>query len=817
MEIVRFGTSTSVFVLFFVFMWPCFVFATPTGIILDIFEVQADALYGTSTKVQGQVAQYKAANFENIYAIVDAEMKVDLKDQGMLLKVVDKIYENLPKTYGDDLHIVTSVIDSARDVEKFIKLASIPSDIANILKSANKASEELASLLRNDTRGAILKNLLQYGTGSRDGKYTAMLNESNDLFTKANSLYTIVKELDSIKSGGEDIAERIFSFIIDGAKADIANTVIDDFSNGIWAKVSIQEMVLKKWKEDGVVGDNEMVLLGKQKIYSKDEEGIFFKTKIVQTYLTVNNKFTLFNNNDIYDIEIGGNNNYIKANNEKSNEDSTPYLSDGEKPVDKIAPKTDVNTELVKEEDEAKRADLAIKAREQLIIKNKEKSTDTSIKIQKNLINSYNILLSEKNSIENQISQIEKQRSGSSGNSTSANQTDIDRLRKYLEAYRYAASLSQKYNGDYSKLTGPELVQLKIRATNVFGAASYAKFFFNMSTKSSGQSQINNMQAQLDGYLASSGSNSSANTNLERQLQELRSRLNTVNNSLNNSSLSGLETKLHVLENDRNNLSAQLYDNQQHLAALVSDINNLDKLLLAANNSQNVGSVAYEGDFTAVYDSGWVTTAAALGPDNKPSPFIGMNLNPNNYQGVFSGDFKIATLSRSDSSGAYSYTSWGTWAATSPSQTYTEPNGNVGAFEGGHWVMGQLTEDIPKQGSASYQGNLSGDYIASGGGRSAGIISGSVSLNANFASNALTGSLNLLKNNVPWMAPPLINGSLSSHNGRFSAGLAGPPSGGVGGNFYGPNGVMPPEAGGEWWLRNNDGSAAAGIFRAKKQ
>ncbi|WP_170232827.1 hypothetical protein [Trichloromonas acetexigens] len=482
-------------------------------------------------------------------------------------------------------------------------------------------------------------------------------------------------------------------------------------------------------------------------------------------------------------------------------------LALGEEPLKvdfKLLNKLERNEKLTATKDNMK-SELETKSREQLALQNEMNKIEASM----GSLSEYNSLKNQEMDLENQLSQIEQQMAGNWNNTGALSQKDLDKLEKYLEAYGYASNLYNKYNGDISKLTGTELAHLKVRASIVFGAGKFYDVLFN-----SADSRLANLQEQKDRYYSAA-----ENTNgedLESQRQEIKNRLSSMRASLSSFD-SSLVNNLRTVETDRNSLSRQIEENRLVLADLVSDIQDLNRRSLYASQpdeSNDLSYIDYGGRLTAITGGGWVTSAGAYGPDDGTAPFIGMELNPEN-NGVFSGDFKIATLTNTDSSGPYNYLSWGTWAETTRPQTYTDPGGHVVALEGGFWVMGQETDDIPRQGSAVYQGQLSGDY-RSAGVRSPGIMSGSVTLNANFSNETIAGNVNILKNNSPWLNSTLTNGAINLQDGDFQADLSGVAAGGIGGDFYGPNGTMPTEAGGDWWLFHNDGNAA-GIFRAKKQ
>ena len=141
----------------------------PTGVLLDIFDVQADALKETSDKTIKSLADNALANFENIYEIVDSEQNfgnIDFNDKQCLTKTVDLIYEHeaLKATLG--LTTALNDISKAAKLESDIKALF---DLVGLVKNVKEASRELASLLKSNKKAYVVNNLLAFG-GNRNIK-----------------------------------------------------------------------------------------------------------------------------------------------------------------------------------------------------------------------------------------------------------------------------------------------------------------------------------------------------------------------------------------------------------------------------------------------------------------------------------------------------------------------------------------------------------------------------------------------------------------------------------------------------------------------
>jgi hypothetical protein len=243
---------------------------------------------------------------------------------------------------------------------------------------------------------------------------------------------------------------------------------------------------------------------------------------------------------------------------------------------------------------------------------------------------------------------------------------------------------------------------------------------------------------------------------------------------------------------------------------LLNDINDSNKVDEASGSGlsadEYTASLTYTGVVWSGSESGYTTT----------SPYIGMEIDSFN-----AGKVSISTLTNNDDSGyQYSYTSWGEWEKA-------ESNSFASGGEyNGHWIAGVKSTDIPKTGSATYSGtiegksanvqNLSivnGESFIDSSNVPTDSITGTVSLNANFANDSLSGSMDIYKDGASWDNPSLTNGTIN--NGSFSSQLSGAGSGSLIGNFFGKSGQTPAEAGGAW-SHSKEGEYAVGIFRARR-
>lgn len=199
--------------------------------------------------------------------------------------------------------------------------------------------------------------------------------------------------------------------------------------------------------------------------------------------------------------------------------------------------------------------------------------------------------------------------------------------------------------------------------------------------------------------------------------------------------------------------------------------------------------------------------------NNQPVTII-----PNTSSGI-SG---TATAVPEDYRAGYQYTAWGEWNGNITASYPGMPT--VSGITHGHWVLGNPTQDsasVRALGSATYTGQLRGDYVASNGVLTPSIIGGTMNMNVNFSSMMLGANLNITKNGSAWVNTSVNNVQIQSmpYNGANYFGFNGlnnGPGGSISsvvGTFYGP---QAQEAGGSWQYATGNGENASGVFRAKR-
>jgi hypothetical protein len=279
--------------------------------------------------------------------------------------------------------------------------------------------------------------------------------------------------------------------------------------------------------------------------------------------------------------------------------------------------------------------------------------------------------------------------------------------------------------------------------------------------------------------------------------------------------------ELTLLKLDKNKLEIETSN-------LTDDYNNDFKKEIAHNTTKTSTHESWwSGNYTKVFygenhlgepSFGGYGDGEAETKEYKPTAGTKLYLNEIDNEG---NTVKTLTSSESSYFGSYDYVAWGTWSdSTAINQVYTS-----------HWVVvDQLDRDqIPKQGSATYKGELAGGQwnIGETGYNS---VNGVITLNANFGTNNISGNLNVknASNNSTW-ATASFNSSMSSGSDGDGLSFKGNLTGAgisnqetwhsqINGSF---GGNQAAEVGGVWAITKGTGSngdgQAVGVFRAKKQ
>jgi len=334
------------------------------------------------------------------------------------------------------------------------------------------------------------------------------------------------------------------------------------------------------------------------------------------------------------------------------------------------------------------------------------------------------------NNNQSKIRLLEKELASLSGSSSSSriSQAQI-RVAKIRELrLKMFWNLYNKYDGDLSKVSSNDKIRLHTLAKSFDG--SWKELFVDAPAlyESAKQERI-----RLVSVLSGSGSD----------------KARTLQNKIKN-----LQTKVTILANaaqkketEYRSLFSQYQSNQSEIASLISDINDTAKEDIASSNNPALtnpfyGNVSYLGNgaTTGTFEGYFAaSTSNDFSSSNQNTSFRAGNANE-----FISPD--ISTGSGNHFTDGYRYVAWGQWNSNGHQIVEGADTNNA---LGGYWVLGQQAYNVPTQGSASYSGDMKGDYINSAGNAERGAIGGTIGFNVNFGQSTIAGNGSLTLHNNP--------------------------------------------------------------------
>ena len=174
--------------------------------------------------------------------------------------------------------------------------------------------------------------------------------------------------------------------------------------------------------------------------------------------------------------------------------------------------------------------------------------------------------------------------------------------------------------------------------------------------------------------------------------------------------------------------------------------------------------------------------------------------------GSFSEAIHVTDVATSD---GYEYVAWGNWSQ--PGVIFTDSDGQTWNVDRGHYILGQKTDELPTTGSASYSGDVRGDFVTDAAVIEYNAVGGTVAMDVNFGTDSATIELDLTRNGADWASVTDNNLYVDRSDSSFGT-RDDNDSVLIGGEFAGPNAE---ELFGGFEV-SGDGGTAVGGFRAKQ-
>jgi hypothetical protein len=246
------------------------------GTVVDILDIQAQALGDASRKTSNQLAQNLNSQITNIYEIVSNDTVVDLSNSQALTSFVDQIFEH--PVFQSRVGLATSL----KQISDFSDNVNLANDIVNLglaintVRNAAKQFSVLRQISRNSTNNSlrltILNNLLGYGAGNNDS-YLQLRRNVELLLINTNQvalIQTLPEVLETIASSPGAI-DAFVEFI----KTETAAEQLDYLQSGKLSKLVVQEMVVQRWQQEGILSNSNLNQFNALGAYVLDNESCF--------------------------------------------------------------------------------------------------------------------------------------------------------------------------------------------------------------------------------------------------------------------------------------------------------------------------------------------------------------------------------------------------------------------------------------------------------------------------------------------------------------------------------------------------------------
>ena len=302
-------------VLFFLFssVLPAVAGKTLTGIALDVLDMDLEAFHNVSEPTIASLSENAFGQFENVYAIIDADHPgmVDFSNPNALTDLVDEMYEHdliKPRLgLASSLSGIVEVVDVGRAA---LAMAKLSGELAAVAKDLPQAAQELSALIKGHKKAKIIKNALLFGSGRRANSLQTMLDQINEAeFGHIWKITNIIN--DTYFSGKHKTAAKAFESVLYVLQKEVADEQAENLRNRVWAKITLQDFIVKKWVEENIINDATYNDFNNLNFYSKDKDySLLWSTPVVRKLSIAGQYYDLITDDDfsapqepLYDFE----------------------------------------------------------------------------------------------------------------------------------------------------------------------------------------------------------------------------------------------------------------------------------------------------------------------------------------------------------------------------------------------------------------------------------------------------------------------------------------------------------------------------------
>ena len=228
---------------------------------LDIYRMQLEQLSATSALSSSQVAANAEGQLRNLYDLTDHELGFDVSNRFMLQQTVDAIYLHpvfkSRAGLASALNNVSVAAQTASEIDSIITSAPKFADIKKLAESAKALVTGAENIGHLANRIKIFNNLIQYGSGNRNAYY--QFKRDLDILRGVAEARGLVKELDNFIKTIDELgaastdAYRHTQALIALLKAGLASEQQNYISQGLWAKLVIQDYIVHLWLAEGKI------------------------------------------------------------------------------------------------------------------------------------------------------------------------------------------------------------------------------------------------------------------------------------------------------------------------------------------------------------------------------------------------------------------------------------------------------------------------------------------------------------------------------------------------------------------------------------
>ncbi len=721
MWVKSFGKKIGAVVVVFMFFGGS-LFGTPTGTVLDIFDIQVDAINKNFTKNADKIASSMMDSAKLAFELSDVNVDPDSIvnatgnniQHDKLIKIVDAVYDAWQVDTRTSL--VANLNKISNVAEAYKNVIGLTRSVGDLENAANELGKEIY-------KNSNIINLLQ----KKD--YKAI----RKLVDKGSDLYNVLDNITKLDS----------NVLVGLTQKEVANHWANEVKDEVGQKLYIQELLIKRWQENGTIDRLGIEDVKQLNIYSPmDSGGIggLFGKRELESVRRVSAEYSLLSQDDIYLIESG----YYDTKNDTS----------------------DKNLKLKKDKNEEKLKELSEKDKK---LKDKIKTVKNKEKDLKSKNERLRGIRDEKRAAFDRVKSAEK---GS-------------------DEYNYAKNRFFSLSDDYRSLNK--------ETEDLIDSIDTDRSTLKTMQKDITDTAIN-LKSSVDDY----------NDYFKKDIF--------------------IEPQEGIYEQDwRGSFTFKAEEQSGVLVYTGGNWGTTEEYLQYGASEL----FKFENDNPNIVKSGYFEHGTNTDTDNtKQFDIIANGTNTNIKSLDISQDVGNGNTLSFKEKGYYNYTVWGEWGQTGGLKT--EINGGSGldlTAQHNNWIVGEVTKDLPTQGSATYTGVVNGHYyVNSVDSDYGGSVHGTMNMTVDFANNSVvTGPLNLIKQDNSTFATATMDNMQIDRNSRaFTGRLIGDniaplqtnivPAGAsynnqINGSFYGQNAE---EVGGTWKVSNTNNNYASGTFAGER-